>query len=378
MKKITSHKYMKKNKRYTKKYHKYKKNKRYTKKYHKYMKKKIFGGSLDKYLILYNKYINLDATQPPLLNKEYTKKICFIPLSELMVLSSNIIENIIKSSTYSLLPYYFLEDLVTLEQQDLIVSKQNSGNCVSFAYMVIENLKTYSIEEAIIIPATLPPRLVQYGYPKYGHVAVVLETDSNFIIFEPAYFILTPIVIKKSGEPIIIDVVVFNTKWTFFYDETTQRINVTMDEDPLYFYEICIIENPSLAVSYPINIMNKRIPIVKFDYDTNKKMAHLSIRIDIQKLEGYNVNYSSSSDHWYERFDWKTCLDNEFSSEEQIDILSQWDGFSQVQCINLNVDKIELVKKVYSIIKTEWDKIQKTKVLGGCVKKYENNENYWW
>ena len=36
----------------------------------KYMKKKIFGGSLDKYLILYNKYINLYATQLPLLNKE--------------------------------------------------------------------------------------------------------------------------------------------------------------------------------------------------------------------------------------------------------------------------------------------------------------------
>ena len=367
---------MKKNKRYTKKSHKYmKKNKRYTKKSHKYMKIKI-GGGLSKYLILYDKYIKLYETQRPLLNKEYTKKICSIDLRELIFISSEIIEKIIKSSTYSLLPYYFLDDLVTLEQQDLIVSKQNSGNCVSFAYMVIKNLKTdYNINEAIIIPATLPIRLVQDGYPEYGHVAVVLETESNFIIFEPAYFILSPIVIKKSGESTSIDVVVFNTKWKFVYDETRQRINVTTNEEPLYFYEICIIENPSLAVSYPINVMNKRIPIVNFNYDMNEKIAHLSIRIDTQKLEGYNINYDSSSDHWYEKFDWKTCLDNELSSEKQIDILSQWDGFSEEQCINLNVKKIELVEKVYSIIKTEWDKIQKSKLLGGGVK---NDENYWW
>jgi hypothetical protein len=377
MKKKPSYKYMKKNKRYTKKSHKYmKKNKRYTKKSHKYMKKKI-GGGLNEYLTLYNKYIKLDATQPPLLNKEYTKKICSMDLSKLIFISSKIIEKIIKSSTYSILPYYFLEDLVTLEQQDLIVSKQNSGNCVSFAHMVIENLKTYSIEEAIIIPATLPIRLVQDGYPEYGHVAVVLETDSNFIIFEPAYFILSPIVIKKSGKPTIIDVVVFNTQWKFVYDKTTQRINVTTNEEPLYFYEMCIIKNPSLAVSYPINITNKRIPIVKFNYDMNVKLAHLSIRIDIQKLEGYNANYSSD-DHWYERFDWKTCLDNDLSSEKQIDILSRWDGFSQEQCNNLNVDKNELVEKVYSIIKTEWDKKQKTEVLGGGVIKVEHNEKYWW
>jgi hypothetical protein len=319
-----------------------------------------------------------DAIQPPLLNTEYTKKICSIDLSELISISSKIIEKIIRSSTYSLLPYYFLEDSVALEQHDLIISSQNSGNCVSFAYMVIQNLITYSIEEAIIVPATLPKRFVQDGYPEYGHVAVVLETDDNFIIFEPTYFILSPIVIKKSGEPIIIDVVILNTKWKFVYDETTQRINVsTTNEEPLYFYKICVIENPSLSVSYPINIMNKRIPIVKFNYDMNAKMAHLSIRIDIQKLEGYNVNYSSSPDHWYEKFDWKTCLDNELSSKEQIDILSQWDGFSQDQCYNLSVDKIELVEKVYSIIKKEWGKIQKTEVLGGGVKEDENNENDW-
>lgn len=377
MKKITYHKYVKKNKKHTKKTHKYvKKNKKHTKKIHKYMKK-IIGGSLNKYLILYNKYIKLGATQPPLLNKEYTKKICSMDLSKLIFISSKIIETIIKSSTYSILPYYFLEDLVKLEQQDLIVSKQNSGNCVSFAHMVMENLKTYSIKEAIIIPATLPIRLVQDGYPEYGHVAVFLETDSNFIIFEPAYFILSPIVVKKSGEPIIIDVVVFNAKWKFVYDKTTQRINVTTNEEPLYFYEICIIENPSLAVSYPINITNKRIPIVKFNYDMNIKLAHLSIRLDIQKLEGYNANYSSQ-DHWYERFDWKTCLDNDLSSEEQIDILSQWNGFSQEQCNNLNVDKNELVEKVYSIIKTEWDKIQTTGVLGGSVKNDEHDDKYWW
>jgi len=300
-----------------------------------------------------------DATQPPLLNTEYTKKICSIDVNELISISSKIIEKIIKSSTYSLLPYYFLEDVVSLEHQDVIVSRQNTGNCVAFAYMVIRQLQTYSIEEAIIVPATLPLRFVQDGYPEYGHVAVVLEAEGHFIIFEPTYFILSPIVIKKTGEPIIIDVVLMNTKWKFVYDETTQRINVSANEEPVFFYKICIIENPSLAVSCPINKLNKRIPIVKFDYDMNTKMAHLSIRIDIQKLEGYNLHYSGSPDHWYAKFDWETCLDNELSSKEQIDILSQWDGFSQEQCEHLSVDKVELVEKVYSIIKTEWDKKQK-------------------
>lgn len=364
----------------SKKSRKYMKKKRYTKKYRKHMKKNIRGG-LNGYATLYSEYIQLNATQPPILNKEYTKQVCYIDLNELITISSKIIEKIIRSSTYSLLPYYFLEGVNKLEQQDLIVSIQNSGNCVSFAYMVIENLKEKSIDQGIIIPATLPSRLIQNGYPKYGHVAVILETETNFIIFEPAYFILSPIVINKSGESITIDVVVFNTQWKFVYDERTQRINVSTNEEPLYFYEICIIENPSLSVSYPINIMNKRIPLVKYNYDMNNKTAHLSIRIDTQKLEGYNINYSSSPDHWYGKFDWKTCLDNEYSNEKQIDILSQWEGFSQEQCIDLNINKTELVEKVYSIIKTEWDKIQKTEVFGGVVKNdenNENNENYWW
>ena len=247
--------------------------------------------------------------------------------------------------------------------------------------MIIEELKAVNIE-GIIIPATLPPKLIQSCYPEYGHVAVMLELKDYFIIFEPAYFILDPIFVKKTGVPTPIEVPVFNATWSFSYDKNTKKINVSMDEKPLYFYKICVIVNPSLAVSYPINITNKRIPIVKYNYENNKKLAHLSIRIDTQKLEGYNVNHSSH-DHWYERFDWEKCMDNDLPREDQIAQLSEWEGFSEDQCKNLGyLQKDELVEKVYSIIKIEWGKMQTKEVLGGGIKKYKNKNkaspSHWW
>jgi hypothetical protein len=249
--------------------------------------------------------------------------------------------------------------------------------------MVMAELQKKQID-AIIIPATLPPKLIQDGFPEYGHVVTLLETEECFIICDPAYFILTPIVVKKTGEPVIIDVKVFNSQWSLRYDELNKKINVITNGTNLFFYKICVIENPSLAISYPINITNKRLSIVKYSYKDNQKIAHLSIRLDTQKIEGYNI----IKNDWYDAFDWATCLNPELSTEQQIQALSDWDGLSHTQCNDLNFlksspssfktahisgelnkkicncNKDKLVKMIYSIIKTEWENKSKLKILG--------------
>jgi hypothetical protein len=295
------------------------------------------------------------------------------PINELITISTNIITEIVDSSTYSLIPYYFLGNDVAISDQDEMVSKQNSGNCVSFSYMVLEKLKKEGFT-GVIIPATLPPRLMQSGYPLYGHVATLLQTESHFIIFEPAYFILEPIVINKNGDDIDVRVNVFNATWTFSYDESSKQIDVKNDGKQLFYYKMCVIDNPTESVSYPINMLNKRIPTVKYDCKNNRKIAHFAIRVDTQALEGYNVN-NTHEDHWYSRFEWKTCFENEkLTTQEQIRILSDWEGFSEIQCSDLGYsNRSELIKKTFSIMRVEWDKNKSASLFGGSPYNYEKS-----
>jgi hypothetical protein len=331
---------------------KYKKrtNKRKNKKKNRRTNKIIGGKTIDKY----NRYIQLNVSKMPVCNEHYTKKILHKPLHELVAIAKKVIADMIEAFTYSLLPYYFLPESVPIEHHDIVVSKYKSGNCVSLGYMVLEELKKKGIE-AILIPATIPPRLIQPGYPEYSHVVATLETNECFILCDPAYFILTPVVVKKNGEPFVIYVEVFKETWCYTYDERQKRINVKTNGIQICFYKICVIENPTFSISYPVNTRNRRIPIIKYSSKENRKLAHLSIRIDTQKLEGYNVHHSSP-DHWYERFDWSTCFIPTLSEEQQLKILSQWEGLSLQQCTTLNYDKDLLVKQIFAIMKSEWNR----------------------
>ena len=321
----------------------------------------------------YTKYFVKTSIKEPILQSNIPQDIVTIPIDDLRTLSTNIITEIVDSSTYSLVPYYFLGNDIDIMVQDEIVSKQNSGNCVSFSHMVLDKLHKHGIY-GVIIPATLPPRLVQSGYPLYGHVATLLQTRDHFIIFEPAYFILEPIIVNKNGEESDVRVNVFNAMWTFSYDEESMQINVKMDEKQLFYYKLCVIENPSESVSYPINILNKRIPTVKYDCENNRKIAHFAIRVDTQSLEGYNIN-NTHEDHWYNRFEWKTCFENEkLTIQEQIRILSDWEGFSEIQCRDLGYNnRNKLIEKVYSIIRAEWKNNKKSTLFGGSTYNYEKS-----
>lgn len=322
----------------------------------------------------YKEYFTASEIKEPILQPYIQQQIVSIPIDKLRTLSTKIITEIVDSSTYSLLPYYFLGNSTDIMNQDKIVSKQNSGNCVSFSHMVLHKLQKEGIY-GVIIPATLPPRLVQSGYPLYGHVAALLETSSHFVIFEPAYFILEPIIINKNGEGTDVRVNVFNATWKFSYDAASMQINVVMDGKQLFFYKLCVIENPSESVSYPINILNKRIPTVKYDCENNRKISHFAIRIDTQALEGYNIN-NTHEDHWYSRFEWKTCFENEkMTIQEQMRILSDWEGFSEMQCRDLGYNnRNELIEKVYSIIRFEWENNKKAALFGGSADKYEKSQ----
>jgi hypothetical protein len=264
---------------------------------------------------------------------------------------------IVKESTYSLLPYYFLSDEETFHQ-DEIVSHQNSGNCVSFAFSVLRRLETVGIYTGIIIPATLPDRLKQANYPYYGHVAVMLETTDKYIIFEPAYFILTPIEVPKDGSTSEIYVNVFAASWGFQFTNTDGRPQIIVSmkgvngDMVLFHYEIAEIKNPSLSVSMPINKYNKRIPVVKFDAENNTKIAHLSIRLDTKKLEGFNIyNNNPTTQNWYEKFDWSKFCNESITDDTCFEMLYEWEGFSEIQCNTLGYEKDTLVSMVLAIIR---------------------------
>lgn len=341
-------------------------------------KKRYQGGGIEDITVFskrYTSFFSKSSIREAILRPDISQHVLKTPVDEIKSLSTGILNEIVSSSTYSLLPYYFLDENIGIGDQDEIVSKQNSGNCVSFAHMVLDKLNNLGIS-GVIIPATLPPRLIQSGYPLYGHVATLLQTEDYFIIFEPAYFIMEPIVVNKNGEITDLKVNVFNAVWKLSYDNKDMKINVTMDGKPLFYYKMSTIENPSESVSYPINILNKRIPTVKYDNINNRKIAHFSIRVDTQVLEGYNIKHTSE-DQWYSRFEWKTCLENkELPVEEQVRILADWEGLCEMQCSDLGyMDRNELIEKVYSIIKIEWEKNKTAALFGGS--PYEYEKTHW-
>jgi len=226
------------------------------------------------------------------------------------------------------LPYYFVENIDIKNQDYQIIENNNtSGNCVAFALMVSKKLTHHKIKNCLI-PATLPPSLIQPGYPLYGHVVTMVETETHFIIYEPAYFILSAIFVSKDGSSVTTYVHLIETTYTFNYDKEAGHINVSDGGSKLFHYKLVIITNPGESVSYPIHILNQRLPIVKYDVNKNKKAAHLSIRLDTKVLEGFNGT------DWLERFEWST-INEAPTNAEKINKLSEWPGLSDSQCIQL-------------------------------------------
>jgi len=301
------------------------------------------GGAIEKYSNLYKKYLTLSETNKAQKIIELDKSNIMTSLSveQITEISNKILLDIISNSIYSILPYYFVDNIDIKKQDYQIVENSNTGNCVAFAIMVSKKLTENNIKNCLI-PATLPPNLIQHGYPLYGHVVTMVETSTHFIIYEPAYFILSAIFIPKDGSPVSMYIHLIETKYTFKYDKQNNKINVFSKDDPnkiLYDYNLVIITNPGESVSYPIHVLNKRLPIVKYDPIRNKKAAHLSIRLDTKVLEGFD------GDNWLDRFDW-TSLNESPTNADKINKLGEWSGLSDSQCTKLGYPKSEELKEI--------------------------------
>jgi len=308
-------------------------------------------------LELYSNYLHLGINEEPNLipidfsigsrrqmNIEYISSI-----------SKKILIDTVHNSTYSLLPYYFMDENIPIKNQDDYVSKYDSGNCVFFAKKILSELKRKGIY-GYLIPATTLPHLMQPGFPEFCHCVVLVKSENYFIIYEPAFYVLEPIIVHIDGKPSSYKVNVYEKEWLYTYDKGKNRINVTDSEgNPLLYYSIMNVLNPTTAISYPVNIHNKRVPIVKYDAYKNKKHAHLSIRLDTKCLEGYQMPIDSHSQHdetgWFPKFQYGDLLNQPISDIEKKTRMGEWIGLSNEQCKALKCDRSELIDKVFWIIK---------------------------
>jgi len=293
----------------------------------------------------YHQYLNLGKTEQPKF-KEIEFNIQTNP--DITNISRNILNDTINSSTYSLLPYYFIPD-IPVESHDDHVEQFNSGNCVFFAKKILNILKKYDIQ-GYLIPATTLKTLMQPGFPEFCHCVVLVKTNTDFIIYEPAFYIIEPIIVPIDGTPKKHFIQVYEKYWVYRYDSRENKIFVEDETgELLLYYYLVNIENPSTAISYPVNINNRRIPIVKYNTNNNKKEAHLSIRLDTNFLEGYNTQ-NSSDDGWFPRLNYKELLDLPISESAKKERISSWEGLSDQQCNSFNCDKSDLINKIYLII----------------------------
>lgn len=291
------------------------------------------------YSKLYKEYMNLGKQE----------ELRYKPLDFVVTTNPNIIDiskkillSILKKSTYSTLGYYFIPN-IKIEKQDDNLGKLNTGNCVYFAKRVLRELEKHRIK-GYLIPATIIKSLQQPNFPLYAHCVVIVKTETHFIIYEPAFYILEPIFVEINGNPSTYYIDVYEKDWTYKYDELTNKIHVYENDEPIFYYYLVNVLNPSTAISYPVNIHNKRLPIVKYDVDSKKKEAHLSIRLDNNCLEGYNKDTG-----WFEKHDLSKLTD--MPVEEQKPYLSSWEGLSNNQCSSLNCKKKDLINKIIAIMR---------------------------
>ena len=301
------------------------------------------------YSKLYKEYMNL-GKQEELRYKPLDFVVSRNP--NITDISKKILSSILKTSTYSTLGYYFIPN-IKIEKQDEYVAKLNTGNCVYFAKRVLKELEKQKIK-GYLIPSTILKSLQQPNFPLYAHCVVIVKTETHFIIYEPAFYILEPIFINLDGNPTTYFIDVYEKDWTYKYDESTNKINVYENGEAIFYYYLVNVLNPSTSISYPVNIHNQRLPIVKYDVDSKQKQAHLSIRLDNNCLEGYSKNHEG--DGWFEKHDLSKL--NEMPVQERKPYLSSWAGLSDHQCNSLNCNKNDLMNKIIAIMQ-----IQKKKEL---------------
>ena len=304
-------------------------------------------------LEVYSKYLHLGIKEEPhLVPFDFNSIETHVLPEEISAISKKIIVDTVHNSTYSLLPYYFMDKNIPIKDQDDYVSKYNSGNCVFFAKKILRELKRNKIQ-GYLIPATTLSHLVQPGFPEFCHCVVLVKSPNYFIIYEPAFYILEPIFIHIDGTPTPYKINVYEKEWLYTYDKLSNRIRVTdIDGNDLLYYSLMNILNPTMAISYPVNIHNKRLPIVKYDAHKNRKHAHLSIRLDTKCLEGYNVqNENAEQDGWFPRFPYEDLLNEPISDMEKKAKIGQWVGLSNEQCKDLQSTKSDLINKVFLIIR---------------------------
>jgi len=302
----------------------------------------------------YAQYLRLGKTEEPhLIKTEFSIQ----EHPDIQRISKTLLSDIIQSSTYSLLPYYFSPNS-PVEKHDDYLSESNSGNCVFFAKKVQKELQKHGIR-GYLIPATTLSYLMQPGFPELCHCVVLVRTPVYFIIYEPAFYILEPIFVPIDGTPVQYMIDVYEKNWTYQYDAPNNRINVLDNNgEPNLYYSLLEVQNPSTAISYPVNIHNQRIPIVKYDCNKKAKDAHLSIRLDTKCLEGYcstqkntvDMNGLEDDNGWFPRFDYKPILDSPGSEEEKKEQIGSWIGLSENQCISLQCKRDELINKIFAVI----------------------------
>lgn len=302
--------------------------------------KKRRGTSVQDLRNLYRRYSQRNP-EAPLLEPISLAPMTHRSVDDVKAIGQEILATLIASLNYSLLPYFFIPDL-RIGSQDYVVNKHKSGNCAFFANKVVHALHKHGLP-SLQIPATLPPSLLQPGYPEYSHVSVVVPLDTHLVLLEPAYFIIDPICVPRDGSAIDVPVPSFETTWSYRYSQEDNKILVSEGGAPQFFYMLQRILNPSQSISYPVTIHNQRPPIVKFDPIRNCKIAHLSVRLDKRVLEGYHESLG-----WFDPLDFASlALPTE---RAQLKRLAEWPGASDDVCQALGWSPTDLRKKLVAMI----------------------------
>jgi len=303
--------------------------------------KKKRGTSIKDLRDRYQRYKQHAVPEAPLLESISLAPITHKTVDNVKAIGKDILATLIASLNYSLLPYFFIPD-VRIATQDYVVNKYRSGNCAFFANTVVYALHKQGLQ-GILIPATLPPILIQPGYPEYAHVSVLVPLDTHLVLLEPAYFIIDPICVPRDGSPVYVPVPSFETTWSYQYSKEENKSLVSEHGSPLYHYLLQQILNPSQSISYPVTILNQRPPIVTFDPIRNCKIAHLSVRLDKRVLEGYHESVG-----WFKQLDFASlALPTE---RAQLKRLADWPGTSDEVCKALGWSPTDLRKKLLAIV----------------------------
>jgi hypothetical protein len=288
------------------------------------------------------RYAHHAAPEPPLLEPISLAPIPHQTVDDVKAIGQEILATLIASLNYSLLPYFFIPDL-RIATQDYVVNKHKSGNCAFFANKVVHALHKQGLQ-GILIPATLPPSLLQPGYPEYAHVSVLIPLDTHLVLLEPAYFIIDPICVPRDGSAVDVPVPSFETTWTYRYSKEDNKILVSEGGTPQFYYLLQRILNPSESISYPVTIRNQRPPIVTFDPIRNCKIAHLSVRLDKRVLEGYHESLG-----WFDPLEFASILALP-TERAQLKRLADWPGTSDDVCKALGWSPTDLRKKLLAIV----------------------------